>query len=779
MPAKSRILHTGPGAILSHPFGDRSLRLLPAFFSRRSLVLLYAAGCLISVLFLSGCTTGSPLVADGKSDYHIFVSEQASLPEKNAALELQHYLHRITGCRLPLTHQQLPGQSLIYVGFREAPAAVLNGLDTTGFGKEEFIIRSDGKHLLIAGGAPRGTVYGVVSYLTDHLGCRWYTREVIHIPARSAITLSRIEDRQQPAFEYREPYYREAYDTEWALHNRTNSRAIPDSLGGAVIAYPFVHTFYQLVPPETYFATHPEYFSEIGGVRVHREMGTQLCLTNPEVVKIATASVFDWIRTHPEASVYSVDQNDGGGYCECRNCKELDEREGSQSGTLLHFVNQIADTVAKVYPDVTLQTLAYYYTEVPPKTIRPADNVTIRLCHYDYCSAHPLGTCTSHTPYIERLEAWKKIAKRITIWDYYTQFASYLMPFPNLETVKNDVKFYADHGVVGLFAQGNNVPDDGRGEFTELRAWLFAQLMWNPYQDAQALVDEFVQNVYGASASYISDYIRMMHDQVRPDSVYFSIWTNPEDVDFLNLGVIQQADSLFALAKEAARNDTALFKRVERAYLPVLYTKLYFYAIGGTAYIPAGRLPGTLADFKRIITANRITSMAEVPETGSIPNFLERVQSADHFLTDWWLAGPFDNTGRKGLATVYEPELGFDSTATFKGMNGAQVTWSRYSDNTSGYINFFQLFNPKKDVVAYAFRKLYVPEARAVTFGVGSNDGVKVWINGKPVLDRLVSRKAVPNDDVITVSLQKGENTVLVKVDQLANKWGFYFTQRN
>ncbi len=722
---------------------------------------------------LFSCDTSNELVSNGKSEYKIFVSSAATIPEKSAALELQKYVHKISGCTLPITHEVSPEGKFVYIGFKDVPQSVLKGLDTAAFGKEEFIIRSDGKSLLIAGGNSRGTVYGVSAYLTDHLGCRWYTREVIKLPSQSTIKLAKIEDRQKPALEYREPYYHEAYDTEWALHNKTNSRGIHDSLGGAYVIYPFVHTFNALVSPEKYFKTHPEYFSEVKGKRAP----SQLCLTNPEVVKIATATVFDWIRQYPKANVFSVDQNDFGGNCTCVNCKKIDDAEGSPAGSLLNFVNQIADTVGKAYPEIKLQTLAYDYTEVPPRTIRPADNVTIRLCHYDYCSAHPLGKCDDHKPYIERLAQWKKIAKRVTIWDYYTQFASYLMPYPNFETVKNDVKFYVNRGVIGLFAQGNNVPADGHGEFTELRAWLFAQLMWNPNQDAQQLIDEYVANVYGNASGYISEYIRLMHDQVKSDTVHFSIWTKPEDVSYLNLKTIQKADSLFDLAKAAAKNDTGLFKRVERAYLPVIFTKLYFHSIGGTDYVPKD-LAGVVADYKRIIADNKITTMAEVPEVGSIPKFLERVESSDRFINDWWVIGPFDNTERKGFSAVYGPETGFDSTKTYSGVAGKTVKWTTYSDHTTGYVNFAKRFTPAKDVVSYAYTTINVSEAQTMKFGVGSNDGVRVWVNGKLVLDRMVLRPALPNDDQISVPMKKGENTILVKVDQTGNKWGFYFTER-
>ncbi len=727
------------------------------------------------LVLLHACSSKKQLIVNGKTEYNIFVSENATQPEKYAASELQKYLQKVSGCKLEISHVVRPGNKQIYVGFKDAPESLVAGLNAGEFGKEEYIIRSDGQNLLIAGGEPRGTLYGVLGYLSDHLGCRWYTRDVVKTPEKSVIYLPEKEDRQQPAFEYREEWYNEAYEPDWAVHNRINPGIIPDSLGGGYVMYPFVHTFYNLIPSEVYFKKHPEYFSLINGKRVGEK--AQLCLTNPDVLRISIETVFNWIKDHPEASIFSIDQNDYYNYCECANCKALDDAEGSHSGSLLYFVNQIADTVAKVYPDVKLQTLAYQYTEKPPKTMRPADNVTIRLCHIDYCSAHPLGGCDSHKPFIDNLEGWNKISKRLAIWDYYTNFARYLMPYPNFETMKNDVRFYADHGVKGLFTQGSNMPSRGGSEFSTLRAWVFSQLLWNPHRDAQALIDEFVTEVYGNAAGYISEYINLLHEQVKPQSVYFSMWVLPEKVNFLGLETVQKADSLFALALQSASNDAALLKRVELAYLPVLYTKLYFYSRGSLLYLPKSQVPQVLADFKRIIAENKITCMAEQPREGDLDLFISACEVPHTFLTDWWLIGPFDNENLKGLTTVFEPERNFDTTRVYSGKNGVELKWKRYSNSTSGYIDFTKLFNPTEYVVAYARRDLVVDRDTDFTLGIGSNDGTRVWVDGKLVLDRPVARKAMVNDDIVTFHLKKGVHSLLVKVDQTGLEWGLYCTE--
>jgi hypothetical protein len=515
----------------------------------------------------------------------------------------------------------------------------------------------------------------------------------------------------------------------------------------------------------------------VDGKRQDKHFGAQLCLTNPEVVRIATDSVLRWIAEHPEADVFSVDQNDGYGFCECENCAALDEAEGSQAGTVLNFVNQIADVVAEKHPDVQLQTLAYVYSEIPPKTIKPRPNVTIRMCHYDYCEAHAIGQCDDHLPFVERLEAWSKITDRITIWDYYTDFRHYLVPFPNFESVIHHPRFYAERNCIGLFAQGNNVSAEGGGEFSALRAWVFAQLMWDPYQDGQALIDEFVENVYGPAAPFIADYIRLAHEIVKPKDIRFSIFTDPSQMTHLTPEFIAKSEALFRKAEAAAQADSALLKRVELAHLPIHYARLYFYSIGGRSYLSAEEMPDVLAQFKRIMADKKIKQLGEGFGEQAITNFIQQVEQGRSYVTDWWVIGPFDNTDRAGYDTVYPPETEFDTSKEYPGIAQRPVQWRSYENENSGYIDFAELMKPAEEGVAYAYRTFTFPQAIEMEVGIGSNDGVKMWVNGELLLDKKTSRVAKPNQETLSVPFKWGENTVLIKIDQLGGGWGFYFSQ--
>ena len=125
-----------------------------------------------------------------------------------------------------------------------------------------------------------------------------------------------MNELHKPAFEYREPYFSEAADRDWAARNKMNGvlMKLDAATGGKVRYYPFVHSFNALVPPEKYFRGHPEYFSLIDGKR--RAERSQLCLTNPDVLRVGVESVERWIADHPEATIFSVSQNDWTGWCE-------------------------------------------------------------------------------------------------------------------------------------------------------------------------------------------------------------------------------------------------------------------------------------------------------------------------------------------------------------------------------------------------------------------------------------------------------------------------------
>jgi hypothetical protein len=546
---------------------------------------------------------GITLVERGRSTYSIVVTPSASPSEQRAAAELQYFLAEMSGARLPVVNSAR-GHSII-----------LGGAEGEHLGPEGFVLRTSGRNLIISGGHERGTMYGVYTFL-DQLGCRWFTREVSRIPKRSTITIPALNETHRPAFEYREPFFTEAWDKDWAARNRTNGdhTRLDASTGGKLQYYPFVHSFYQLLPPEKHFTEHPEYYSLIDGKR-RTERG-QLCLTNPEVVRLAIAQVEKWIAEHPDATIFSVSQNDWEGWCECDQCRRVEQEEGGQhSGPLLRFVNAIAKEIGKRHPGKLIDTLAYWYTENPPRNVRPAPNVRIRLCPIGICVAHSFTSCPRSAYFYRNLQAWSKITNQLYIWHYNTNFTHYLLPFPDFDELARDIPVYQNHGVVGLFMQGSYARGGG-GEASELRAYLLARMLWNPKVDVQRTIDEFLQGVYGPAAPPIREYFELLHAQVRgPQGRHLWIFNVPDySTDF-----VEKAQSIFSRA-EALAPDDATRQHVRKARLPVEYydfLRASRYELHNDSYSPVD-ITGLVTRARDLFARMRTFGIESLHERGTL-----------------------------------------------------------------------------------------------------------------------------------------------------------------
>ncbi|HEU0038341.1 MAG TPA: DUF4838 domain-containing protein, partial [Verrucomicrobiae bacterium] len=446
---------------------------------------------LISFVVVADAKADFALAAGGKPRCVIVQSSEATQPEQHAAKELAAHLQQITGAKFEVQTNagEIPKRAL-FVGQGEIAARVFPEVDFARFEPEEFVLRAKVEWLLLAGGRPRGTIYAVNRFLQEQCGVRWWAPWATNVPRRTALRIAALNVRGKPAFEFRAPFWFQGFDPPWKVRNGVNSEwhNIPADLGGCLKYKGHAHTFYPLVPPEKYFAGHPEWYSLLKGQRT-RDRG-QLCLSNPELRDFVVGRVKEWLRESPDASIISVTQNDWFGACECEKCKAIDDAEGGPSGSMITFVNYIAEKIEPEFPRQAVDTFAYQYTRKPPKTVKPRPNVIVRLCSIECNFREPLDH-PSNAAFLSDLEGWSKICGRLYLWDYTTDFKNYVNPHPNWFTLGPNVRLFHQYGVRGVFEQGAY---QGYGsELGELRAWVLAQLLWNPQQDDRALIKEFLE----------------------------------------------------------------------------------------------------------------------------------------------------------------------------------------------------------------------------------------------------------------------------------------------
>lgn len=367
--------------------------------------------CLLLLVLTVLPAQADPIVADGRSEYTIVVASDASAPEQTAAKELQGYVKQSTGAVLPIVSPATAGKGPhLVIGPCEAFRIACPDVDLSALKHDGIVLRTVGRNLYLAGGQPRGTLYAVYTFLEDTVGVRWWSSTEKSVPNRPTLKLPNLNVVYVPKLRCREAFYRDAFEGVYAARSRCNGHFenVPPEYGGHYTLLGWCHTFYQLLPPEKYFAQHPDWYSLINGKR--RTDDAQLCLTNPEMRAELVKQAMAWIKRDPQAGMISITQNDWGGPCQCQNCQAIVDREGSQSGPILHFVNRVAEEIERHYPDFLVETLAYSYTRKPPASVRPRRNVVVRLCSIECSFSQPLATGSQNAGFKADIDRWAAVA---------------------------------------------------------------------------------------------------------------------------------------------------------------------------------------------------------------------------------------------------------------------------------------------------------------------------------------------------------------------------------
>ncbi|RYD57604.1 MAG: DUF4838 domain-containing protein [Sphingobacteriales bacterium] len=413
------------------------------------------------------------LIRNNRSDYSIILSEEPTKEERRAADILQEHILKATKVKLPIVTESQETKHGIYLGNTERYTVSEYVRD------EGCILKTDGDDIIISGRNGAGVIYGVTTFLERYAGC--YKPDVGAVETREQRNISIPADlnvTSEPSFLYREAHYPYSEDDnymQWHALNRL------EDMWGV-----WGHSFERLMPADTHFGKHPEYFALVNGKR----QPSQLCLSNEKVFDLIVKELKARMAKHRDAMYWSIAPNDNTGYCRCDRCKKVDIEEDSPSGSLIRFMNRVAG----VFPDKRFTTLAYTYTIKPPRKAKPVSNVYIFLSNIEVYRDLPLATEPSAATFLQHLKQWAAVTDNIFIWDYATQFTNYLAPFPNLHTLQDNFRLYKDHHVKGVFVQGSG---STYSDFAELRSHVYAKLLWNVNTDVEREVAAFISRYYG------------------------------------------------------------------------------------------------------------------------------------------------------------------------------------------------------------------------------------------------------------------------------------------
>lgn len=487
---------------------------------------------------------GFVLARDGRPAATIVIATNAPKSVRFAARELQAFVERLSGARLPLTNAAaaLSGP-LVLVGrspLTDALRADIPAGFTRALKEEGYLVRATPDTLILAGndGGPvlkedpadplsfpsvyKGTLFAVYDLL-EQCGCRWYYPGAIGELVPSARTLAvPVQDRvNRPAFPVRGFWYglpaarRADADIKrdmalWMLRNRflPYGSILPSAGDGSVMrpfeAFKTVTTNGVKTRTNTLFEEQPGYFAlnKDGSRNPH-----YLCLANPEVVRVAADYARQWLREHPDATGFGYAPPDGAPTCECPACRAAnlglmqkppaDPRIQDISEGFYAFLNAVAAAVAPEFPDRWITTTAYSGRIRPPEATALHSNISVHVALLGYSAHHRLDFPSWQTR--ERLkiyERWGALTPYAVERPYYPPFQFHAhVPQSMPRALAFNVRELKRLGLAGSEWEGRCAfMADG------LNSYVLGKCLWNPDTDIDALLADYYTRFFGPAA---------------------------------------------------------------------------------------------------------------------------------------------------------------------------------------------------------------------------------------------------------------------------------------
>ena len=528
---------------------------------------------------------GVTLLENGEVKVTVVYSEGASESLIAAADFMAATIDRMSGSSGVRTAVKKGGESgfSIYVG-RAANSALIDLSDVKDDGYK-LEIKPEG--IYIVGKTDDATRNGIYDFLETHLECMYVSPENTYVPLCPTVKLALEEKTVNPTITWRKVYQFESLLNGWYERLKMNGTIVKEGENSIELYNEWgtwCHSSFEFVPPEKYFDEHPEYYAKFLGKRRYqfnvlgRTFPTHLCYTNEEVYQIAEAELVKRIEANPEVKFWDFSIMDTYfATCRCKECKKFNKEAGSEMGTLLAFLNRLADAIRDDYPDVYLSTLAYQRVKNPPKNMKCAPNLCINVCAFPGTQSYPYSTeggIKASREFAERVVEWGKICDNILVWDYVVNFTHLKLPFPNFEFQKENLEFYLENNIRFVFHQGSREPMD---ENAEMRTYLLSRQLWDKDVDLLALAKKYVAVVYGDAAGLVEEYMDTANAAMIESGADLSLYDSPKKHKngYLAPKLTDKYLELTEKMLEVAENsDTVNVKAVEMLRVNALYAKM-------------------------------------------------------------------------------------------------------------------------------------------------------------------------------------------------------------
>lgn len=553
------------------------------------------------------------LAADGQARARVALPAVPTEQERTAARELAGYLSRITGATFEVVAEtaMAPDEPGIFVGNTELARAA----GAVPAEEEAWVVRTQGNRLILAGGEPNGTFYAVYHFLEDECGVRWWNRWEEEVPQRPTLAVPALERTGKPDMVFRWLHDCTPQDrttpplnllrNRWQYHPpvwwRGGSRAdwepwgrigIVDSvLSGhgmyKMMGFPYIYSRLSEAEKQKFktdvFDKHPDWFAFAEG---KRQIDSNPCLSNPEVFEKMAAFMEARIEANEKLYGdsklkplwYDASVLDAPKYatCTCPECAKLNTQYGSYSGTVIWFLNKLAERVRAKHPHVSITSyMNYGGTADAPRNIQAKPGVILYLVLLNWDVTTPFDDPKHNMA--GRDQAWfDAIGDGNFVFYWYHLFNP--MPYTHPEYVARGLRFLHKKGCVGGRMQDDVAISDA---FDDPILWVTIKLMEDLDQDADRLLGEFCRGYYGEAAGakvkQVWDLLLEALDRNRGKTEPLAHGPAME-LAHMDLEFLDGVSRLFDEAEKACAGDAARLLRVQYARMPYDYAILYNWA---------------------------------------------------------------------------------------------------------------------------------------------------------------------------------------------------------
>ncbi|MFC1453968.1 DUF4838 domain-containing protein [Verrucomicrobiota bacterium] len=537
------------------------------------------------------------LALDAKTDYAIVRPSEPTDVDGYAINVLTNFLFQKTGACFPVVNpdQISPTNIYIFVGL-SAPALKRAGKDPlAAFKDQEHVARSAGMDILLYGKGLHGNLYAVFDFMENTLGWRWFSRfDKPVFTVEHDLVVPPFNRRIPVSFKYRaglwfcsEFCYQHGINVRFSQRNaackaRTGKDFFPPGVVSVPIHIGGVHSLHQYIPPtptshlwpqyqwitkRDYFATNPEFFSmDAGGKRVPNR---QLCFSNTELRQELTKNIYAHIAKLGDEAIITLGAEDtGGAFCECEECKKLNQAYSSVGGAYYDYLLELADGLKRDYPKARIKILSYrklqtqHPPELPPGKTFP-DNVYVVFAHVDDKICVDWKSPLNASTYPD-LVKWCALTPHVWIWSYPVPYMKGgNMPFSNTRRLVQTIRAMKQAGVEGVYQEyATDRVNYGYG-FSELHIYLYYNLAMCVDADVPAMVREFTDHQYGAAAPLVRTYLDDLEEKTATAAIRIGV-ISYDNLPYLTPQNIHRWQVMFDRMEQAVADDERCLANVRR-----------------------------------------------------------------------------------------------------------------------------------------------------------------------------------------------------------------------